>query len=186
MPLGPYVQKGSERSFLIHLPHCTDDSTALCLSLSIFSGRLYMLSCHASRYFYCPHLNLPYSWKKQATLSQITGCQTFKYASQLVCAYILHMLGSNDLCKCALPIQLLEYFQHYSLNVIWLVNPAPKSQPFGELQSNTLLNLISLWQTRRMQTNQNQTPEVIQTLKILLEITTIYIYVYVVYALWFL
>lgn len=117
--------------------------------------------------FYCPYLNLPYSWKHRQCSHKITGCQIFRYASQLVCAYIWHVLGSNDLCKCGLPVQLFEHFQHHFLNGIWLFNPVLKGYPFGEFQSNTHLSLISVWQTGRIQANQNQTPGAIQTFKLL-------------------
>lgn len=137
MPLSPCAQKGSECSLLIHLPPCTDDFIALCLSLSIFQALYTFLSCF--KLFLLPSSELALLLQIRAMLSQITGCQTFRYASQLVCAYILHTLGSNDLCKCGLPIQLFAYFQHWSLNAIWLVNPTLKGYPFGELQSSKYL-----------------------------------------------
>lgn len=114
--------------------------------------------------------------KIQAMLSQITGCHIFRYASQLVCAYILHMLGSNDLCKCSLPIQLLAHFQHRSLNVIWLLILLSRvTHLVSSSQINTQLSLISVWQTCRIQTNQKQTPAVIQTFKL-------YFYKYYIYV----
>lgn len=101
-----------------------------------------------------PHLFL----KTQAMLSQITGCRIFRYASQLVCAYVLQTLGSNDLCKCGLPKQLLAHFQHCSLNVIWLFNPTLKGYPFGEFPSNKYsvesdLSMANTQNTNKLKTN---------------------------------
>lgn len=120
-------------------------------------------------------------------LSQITGCHIFRYASQLVCAYILHMLGSNDLCKCSVPIQLLARFHHCSLNVIWLFNPALKSYPFGELQSNKYSAESDLSVANRQNTNKPK-PNHSSDRNFLIPtfISTIYIYVYIVSVLCFL